>query len=263
VSVDYDQIATRYDTYRSAEEATSRRLLALALGRDPSEVPDAATRSILELGCGTGNVTQGLESCWPGGIVAVDKSRGMLERAQAKLTRTELVHADASSLPLADHRFAAVVGSFVLHHLDAAARRASWRELRRVLLPGSGLAFVTSSHAQIRSSYLTRWFPSVADVDCARFPDIDVLMAELSLAGFGSARTDELARPRPLGDASFIEKARSRYISTLELIPVAELEAGVNAMQAQLERDGHLGDVSWYATIVSASSAISRRRLSG
>ncbi len=252
MSVDYDEIAARYDAHRSSEEATPRRLLTLALRRDPSEVPDAESRSILELGCGTGNVTQGLEQCWPGGIVAVDKSRGMLERAQSKLTRTELVHADASSLPFADHRFTAAVGSFVLHHLDAAARRALWLELRRVLLPGSGLAFVTSSHAQIRASYLTRWFPSVADVDCARFPDVDVLMAELSQAGFGSARIDELARPRPLGDASFIEKARSRYISTLELIPAAELAAGVTAMQSQLERDGHLGDVSWYATIVSA-----------
>jgi len=253
MSVDYDEIAQRYDAHRSPEEELPRRLLALALRRDPADVAEASARSILELGCGTGNVTLGLERCWPGGIVAVDKSRGMLRRAEAKLTRTRLVHADASALPFEDDAFAAAVGAFVLHHLDAAARRGLWRGLRRVLQPESGLAFLTTSHAQLRASYLTRWFPSVADVDCARFPDLAVLADELSDAGFGGVRTEQVSRLRPEGDASFIDRARSRFISTLELIPRAELEAGLTAMQAQLERDGHLGDVSWYATIVSAS----------
>ena len=72
-------------------------------------------------------------------------------------------------------------------------------------------------------------------------------------AGFQGIAAEEISRPRPQGDGSFIEKARSRFISTLELIPEAEFQAGLKVMKAQFERDGHLGDVSWYATILSAT----------
>jgi ubiquinone/menaquinone biosynthesis C-methylase UbiE len=255
MTVDYDQISQRYDDHRNWEEATPRRLLTCALRCDPESVSDAASKAILEIGCGTGNVTKWLEKHWPGGITAVDKSQGMLRQAAPKLSRTRLVLADAATLPFEDDSFAVAVGSFVLHHLEGAARKSLWSELRRVVDGRGGVAFITSSHAQIRSSYLTRWFPSVAEIDCRRFADIPVLTAELQAAGFQQIETEGISRPRARGDASFIDKARSRFISTLELVPESEFAAGLKAMQAQFDRDGHLGDVSWHATILSARGA--------
>lgn len=257
-SINYDRIATRYDAHRSWDATVPLRALELATGAPLRGIERAG--AILEIGCGTGNMTRWLLDTWPGPVVALDLSRGMLAQARAKLGDARFVRAPADRMPFRERSFEAALGSFFLHHLDGAARKRFFLELRRVLgavrsrrMPG-GVAFVTSSHAQIRASYLTRWFPSVADFDCARFPDLEVLREELAEAGFSGIALAEVSRSVPRGGAEHLEKVRGRFISTLELVPESEFHAGLKSMEAQLAADGHLGDVSWYATVVYARS---------
>jgi SAM-dependent methyltransferase len=249
MTINYDRISQTYDEHRSWEEEIPRRLLSLASG----EMPDRSA-PILEIGCGTGNVTQWIVKHWTGGVVAIDASRGMLSKAAVKVPEAKLLQANAGQLPLQNSTFAGALGSFVLHHMDAKVRGGLFASLHRVLRDtgSSGVAFVTASHAQIRRTYLNRWFPSVAEVDCSRFPDISVLGQELEVAGFSNIAAEGFGRKQLRGDAGVIQRVRSRFMSSLELIPEAEFTTGLAEMERQIERDGHLGDVSWYATIVSA-----------
>ncbi|HYF48807.1 MAG TPA: methyltransferase domain-containing protein [Planctomycetota bacterium] len=249
MTINYDRISQTYDEHRSWEEEVPRRLLSLASG----EATDG-TAPILEIGCGTGNVTQWIVKHWTGCVIAIDASRGMLSKAAGKVPQARLIQADAGQLPLQSNAFAGALGSFVLHHLKSGERAGLFAGLHRVLRDTgrSGVAFVTASHAQIRATYLNRWFPSIAEVDCARFPDISVLSEELRDAGFSNIATEGFSRRQPRGDASVIQRVRSRFMSSLELIPEAEFSNGVAEMERQIARDGHLGDVSWYATIISA-----------
>jgi len=249
MSINYDRISQTYDEHRAWEEEVPRRLLALAAG----ETPDRAA-PILEIGCGTGNVTQWIVKHWPGRVVAIDASRGMLGKAAVKVPDARLLQANAGELPLQSGIFAGALGSFVLHHLNAELRAGLFAGLHRVLRDtrGNGVAFVTASHAQIRATYLNRWFPSIAEVDCARFPDLSVLGEELEAAGFSNVAAEGFGRKTPRGDASVIQRVRSRFMSSLELIPESEFTRGVAEMERQIARDGHLGDVSWYASVISA-----------
>jgi ubiquinone/menaquinone biosynthesis C-methylase UbiE len=255
-SVNYDRIATRYDAHRGWDATVPLRALELATGARLRGIEPAG--AILEIGCGTGNMTRWLLDTWPGPVVALDLSRGMLAQARAKLGDARFVRAPADRMPFRERSFEAALGSFFLHHLNGAARTRFFQELRRVLGASrvrhriGGAAFVTSSHTQIRSSYLTRWFPSVAELDCARFPDLDVLREELAAAGFAEIAVSEVSRSVPRGGAEYLDKVRGRFISTLELVPESEFSAGLNAMEKQLAADGHLGDLSWYASIVHA-----------
>lgn len=255
--VDYDRIAAHYDAHRHWEAEIPLRLLGRATGGPVNRLAPAG--AILELGCGTGNLTRWLLETWAGPVVALDLSKGMLAKARTKLGEARLVRGSACCLPFRPRSFDAALGSFFLHHLDAAGRMRLFGVLRSLLAPrgrrhgrSHGVAFLTSSHEQIRSSYLTRWFPAVADIDCARFPDLELLREELAAAGFADIAIEAVLRPMPRGDASYAEKIRARFVSTLELVPEAEFRAGMEGLERQLAMDGHLGDMTWHGTIVSA-----------
>jgi len=255
--VDYDRIATHYDVHRRWEAEVPLRLLELAAGGPVNRLAPAG--AILELGCGTGNLTRWLLETWTGPVVALDLSKGMLAKARTKLGAARLVRGSACRLPFRPRSFDAALGSFFLHHLDTAARARLFGALRSQLAPkrrryrrAHGVAFLTTSHDQIRSSYLTRWFPTVADIDCERFPDLELLREELAAAGFTDISIEAVLRPMPRGDASYAEKIRAKFVSTLELVPETEFRAGMEALERQLAADGHLGDLTWHGTIVSA-----------
>lgn len=78
----FDQLAPHWDTDCSHPEETLRRLAALngTLGFAPGQ-------KVLEVGCGTGQLTRWLESLVaPGHVTAVDFSAGMLAQARQRHT---------------------------------------------------------------------------------------------------------------------------------------------------------------------------------
>lgn len=243
----YNKISERYDQLRSWEDDFPRRALELAVGNW------ARDGALLELGCGTGNFTHWIAKLWPGRVVATDPSEGMLTKARGKLPGVQFVKTGAEQLPFQTDEFQAATGAFFIHHLDAVARHAACRELRRVLRKEfSGVALVTASHPQIRTCTLARWFPKVADLDCARFPDLGVLELEFRDAGFSRVEFETISRIAPNGGVDYLARVKGHFVSTLELLPPEDFQRGVEAMERQLEREGSLGDVSVHATIVHA-----------
>jgi SAM-dependent methyltransferase len=93
----------------------------------------------LEIGCGTGLFTELLARSGAT-IVAVDISEDLLDRARARrlpADRITFVCAQFESMTIKGG-FDAVVGSSVLHHLDA---RNALRAMARLLKPGGRLSF--------------------------------------------------------------------------------------------------------------------------
>jgi len=97
---------------------------------------------VADLGCGTGNCTE-LLSPWVERVVAVDRSREMLEGAEARLknvsVRTdhiEFVEGELSSLPLASGSVDAAVCMLVIHHLAEPIEAIG--QMRRILTDERG-----------------------------------------------------------------------------------------------------------------------------
>ena len=95
---------------------------------------------VLEIGCGTGNVTLRAKRAAPGAdVVATDPDPRALARAQRKtrgLTGVRFERAYAQELPFADGEFDRVLSSMMLHHLDDDVKAAAAVEMYRVLRAG-------------------------------------------------------------------------------------------------------------------------------
>jgi ubiquinone/menaquinone biosynthesis C-methylase UbiE len=115
-----------------------RRLIAQA------ELTDA--QRVLEIGCGTGNLTVTAKRTHPSvSFIGSDPDPLALRRAQRKAARLSGVRFErgyAQRLPYADGEFDRVLSSMMLHHLDGDAKTDAAAEIFRVLRPGGRLHLV-------------------------------------------------------------------------------------------------------------------------
>ncbi len=101
---------------------------------------------VLEIGCGTGNVTTRVKRAEPyADVVGTDPDPRALARAQRKargMTGIRFERAFAQELPFADGEFDRVLSSMMLHHLDDDVKAVAAAEIHRVLRPGGTLHIV-------------------------------------------------------------------------------------------------------------------------
>src|SRR5258707_6435928 len=101
---------------------------------------------VLEIGCGTGNVTTRAKRAAPGAdVVGTDPDPLALARAQRKahgMTGIRFERAYAQELPFADGEFDRALSSMMLHHLDDDVKAGAAAEIHRVLRPGGTLNIV-------------------------------------------------------------------------------------------------------------------------
>ena len=84
-------------------------------------IADTGARRVLDLGCGTGNLTAVALDCLPAAtVLAVDPSEGMRETCSERFAgqeRVEVVDGGATEIPAADGGFDLVISSLALHHV--------------------------------------------------------------------------------------------------------------------------------------------------
>ena len=137
----FNLMADQYDelfiTHLDAYELTHEMVLTM--------LPFSQSESfrVLELGCGTGNLTQKLLDQFPKSTAeGYDVSGEMLARARAKLTdtgrRIQLHQGDISQLTLTGP-FDAVISAIAVHHVPQPDKPSLFQRLYDVLRPGGVL----------------------------------------------------------------------------------------------------------------------------
>ncbi|ORV81741.1 SAM-dependent methyltransferase [Mycobacterium interjectum] len=100
-------------------------------------------RRILEIGCGTGNLTIKAKRAYPRiEVVGCDPDPRVLDRARRKTDEIRFDQGYAERLPYADGEFDRVLSSMMLHHVGDDAKTAAAAEIFRVLRPGGRLHLV-------------------------------------------------------------------------------------------------------------------------
>ena len=103
----------------------------------------AECRRILEIGCGTGNLTIRAKRAHPRlEVVGCDPDPRALDRARRKTDKIRFDVGYAERLPYADGEFDRVLSSMMLHHINGDAKTAAAAEIFRVLRPGGRLHLV-------------------------------------------------------------------------------------------------------------------------
>ncbi len=134
------------------------------------------------------------------------------------------------TLPFKEGWFERALLALALHVLD---RPRALSELHRVLSDDGQLAIATFDHRHFDDYYLSPYFPSLADIDRARFPTRKQLADELVASGFDPEFTDVTLEAR-LSREQVLERIRGRFISTLQLLGEGEFAEGLAHAEREL-----------------------------
>jgi SAM-dependent methyltransferase len=189
---------------------------------------DLAGRRVLDIGCGTGRAAEALVARGSR-VWGVEPEPEMAALARGRVHTVKV--APAEQLPFKDGWFERALMWLVIHLVE---RPRAFAEAARVLGPEGRLAIGTFHPLHFEGYWLNRFFPSLQEVDRARFPTPEELESELRAAGFERVEQHRLTQRASVDRETAVERVRRRFISPFQLIDERELEEGLARMQAEL-----------------------------
>jgi ubiquinone/menaquinone biosynthesis C-methylase UbiE len=227
VSLDFDRLAPDYDRLRPAGDAWEQLAERTIAGVE-------GCRRLVDVGCGTGRFAVFARRRLGARVWGIDPSAEMLQRARARPDARGIgwKQGVAERLPFRDGWFDAGHMHLVVHTL--ADRRRALAELARVLGPGGRLAIATFAGEHFDRFFLNPYFPTLAGIDRARFPEPAALAADLAEAGFTSTQIERISQPVQADPGDVLERVRGRYISTLHLLDPDDYAAGLERLEAEV-----------------------------
>lgn len=222
---DFDARARVYDDLRPADASWWAAFDALV------ELADLRWRRVLDVGCGTGRLAGALAERAQAKVWGVDASSEMVAVARETLPPAVGVRrAEAERLPFRDAWFDRVTLSLVVHLVD---RPRALAEARRVVGADGRVGISTFHPDHFETYWALPWFPSIREIDLARFPSPDDLEVELAAAGFPEVSFRRVAAQGQLTRAEALRRIHGRHISTFDLLTADEIAEGT----ARAERD--------------------------
>lgn len=159
--------------------------------------------------------------------IVVDPARGMV-RAAVAVEGVHVICSRAQRLPLEDSGARLAYFHLSIHYGDW---RRSLDEAGRILGPGGECWIWTMGAKHHRESFLARWFPSVGDIDAARFPDPGEVAEYLETAG-AIVETGKEIEHKTRTAGSWRDAVVAGFVSTLQLIPADEFAQGLSRFDA-------------------------------
>ena len=223
---DFGARARVYDTLRPTDAAWWEAFVALM------ELGDLRGRRVLDIGCGTGRLAAALAEEAGAKVWGIDESSEMVAVARETVPAgVGIRQGRAEQLPFRDSWFDRVVMSLVIHLVD---RALALGEARRVV-PADGRVAISTFHPDHFATYwLNPYFPSIREIDEARFPTPEALRIELAEAGFPRFESRRLTSDLAIDRDEALARIRGRHISTFDLLPAGEIEDGTARAEREL-----------------------------
>jgi demethylmenaquinone methyltransferase/2-methoxy-6-polyprenyl-1,4-benzoquinol methylase len=203
-------IARRYDLLNHLLSGNvDKRWRRIVATRVRERLTSSSSR-VLDVACGTGDLSLTLFEITGAGVIGTDFCRPMLEIAAGKTSgRVRLIEGDALDLPFRDGTFDVATIAFGLRNLSSV--ESGLAELSRVVKPGGWVAvleFSRPANAVLRplfNVYFTKVLPRMGGVisgsrsaytylpaSVQKFPDQAQLSVLMEQAGFDQVRYENL-----------------------------------------------------------------------
>jgi trans-aconitate methyltransferase len=193
-----------------------------------SYLQPAPGETILDLGCGTGDLT---EEIFQKGVrvIGVDNSAEMIQAAKTKFPFIEFLQADARIMTF-ETRFDAIFSNAVLHWIkekELVIRQMNLllKENGRIVLEFGGKGNIQQMENAMRAVLRKRSFYDNANLDFWYFPSIGEYATELEKQGFRVVHAEHFDRNTPLkGERGMKDWFMMFGINFLNGIPETEIE---------------------------------------
>jgi len=252
VAARFSSAAAGYERRSGIHRKAARKVLRLLEG---VATPDR----ILEVGCGTGILTEGLRSLFPESkVVGVDVSAGMIERAACKtgfsdrvsFVVADLLEFEAVPFPLA-------VSSCALHWVRPL--EAAFERLSRLVGRGGRLVFAIMIEGTLAELHTVRRRAVPAKPPRAGLPTADSVLRGLTGAGFRvEKRGEDSFRTRHGSAREFLRYIHSLGVTGGDLssggrfLTRGELECLCRLYDREFKAEGGGIEASWRVLYVSA-----------
>ncbi len=235
-----------YDSKHSFVWKAAQDLVRL-LGPKPGE-------RILDLGCGTGHLTQEIASSGAA-VVGIDTSEAMLEKARRNYPALRFEQADATEIQFAEP-FDAVFSNAALHWIrppETVARRvhAALRPGGRFVAELGGKGNVRTVHTALQQAIRESGHTPLEESSLLYFPSLGEYASLLEDAGFRVTDAHHFDRPTrmPEGDAELGNWILGFADRFLAVVPEPEREGVVRKVEARLRPVLH-HDGAWHVDYV-------------
>ena len=170
----------------------------------------AVNAQVLDVGCGTGDLSIELFEKTAARVVGLDFCRPMLELAKQKSSQLPFIEGDGLRLPFADATFDALTAGFVVRNL--ASVEDGLREFRRVLKPQGRLVILEFSQPSVLGVrqfvrfYYSRMLPAIGawfsgsrkayeylPNSISKFPNQETLAGMMRAVGFVEVEFENLS----------------------------------------------------------------------
>ncbi len=180
MSARYNTIGIGYNNTRKADPYLASRLYH-HLQPEPGKL-------YLDIGCGTGNYTLALQQK---GVVfiGVDPSTAMLNQARLKSSAIQWLSGTAENIPLLDASVSGFMAQLTIHHWTNL--NAAFKELFRVLKPGSKWVIFTTTPEQTGAYWLSHYFPQMIKDSQAVLPPYHSVETAVVNAGLTITSTEK------------------------------------------------------------------------
>lgn len=157
----YNKISKEYTDLLDRAVPKYREMLATLFRYLPNAQPP---KSILELGCGTGNLTTDILDKFPNAaLTVVDISEEMIATCQSKfkdLTSITYCQADFKDLAFDPNSFDLIISSIAIHHLDDLNKQILFKKLYSFLAPNGVFTYLDQCRgttSEIYQKHMESW----------------------------------------------------------------------------------------------------------
>jgi SAM-dependent methyltransferase len=220
---DFGRRAATYDELRPTDENWWQVYDALV------REGDLNGRRVLDIGSGTGRFAAALSQ--RAKVWGVDQSPEMLEVARSRAPDVRFKEGNAYALPFKDGWFDRATMWLVVHLLE---RPRAYVEICRVLGPGGRIAIATFDPSYFGLFWFRDYFPSMEEIDRARFPTRDDFESELTMAGFEVPSFTRISQRATVTREVALERIRGRHIATFDLISDDEYRTGLERAEREV-----------------------------
>jgi len=234
--------ATLYDGSHGFVSKYGQRILSY-LNPKPGE-------TILDLGCGTGDLTKEI-FLTGANVTGVDSSAEMIQAAKSKFPEIEFHQMDARDLQLDTH-FDAVFSNAVLHWIPEKemvikSMHSVLKQNGRIVLEFGGKGNIQKMLDALRDTFKKRGYHANAKINFWYFPSIREYATELEKQNFRVLHAEHLDRNTPLDNIDGIKDWFLMFGANFFIgIPATEKEDILSEVQAKLTAT-HFADGVWHA----------------